>query len=64
MAKSSMKLKRSRPAKVSLRAYTAAASAAAPVLAGTACRVCFRELAYKGEIRREEGFLVISQRPG
>ena len=37
MAKLSMKLKQQRPAKVSTRAYTR-------------CRICFRELAYKGQI--------------
>ena len=37
MAKLSMKLKQQRPAKFSTRAYTR-------------CRICFRELAYKGQI--------------
>ena len=37
MAKLSMKLKQQRPAKFSTRAYTP-------------CRICFRELAYKGQI--------------
>ena len=37
MAKTSMKIKQQRPAKYSTRAYTR-------------CRICFREMAYKGEI--------------
>ena len=37
MAKTSMKLKHQREPKYSTRAYTR-------------CRICFRELAYKGEI--------------
>ena len=41
MAKLSMKLKQSRPAKFSTRAYLRKYGI---------CRICFRELAYKGEI--------------
>ena len=37
MAKTSMKIKQARPAKYSTRAYTR-------------CRICFRELAYAGQI--------------
>ena len=37
MAKTSMKIKQQRPAKFSTRAYNR-------------CRICFRELAYKGQI--------------
>lgn len=52
MAKLSMKLKQSRPAKFSTRAYTRCriCGRPTPCCASTACAVCFRELAYKGEI--------------
>ncbi len=63
MAKLSMKLKQSRPAKFSTRAYTRCRICGRPhsvLRKYGVCRVCFRELAYKGEITgREEGFLVI-----
>ena len=47
MAKLSMKLKQSRPAKFSTRAYGRPHSVLRKY---GVCRVCFRELAYKGEI--------------
>ena len=51
MAKLSMKLKQSRPAKFSTRAYTRCRGRPHSVLRKYGvCRVCFRELAYKGEI--------------
>ena len=53
MAKLSMKLKQARPAKFSTRAYTRCRICGRPhsVLRKYGiCRVCFRELAYKGEI--------------
>ena len=63
MAKLSMKLKQSRPAKFSTRAYTRCRICGRPhsvLRKYGVCRVCFRELAYKGEIPgRQEGFLVI-----
>jgi len=49
MAKLSMKLKQSRPAKFSTRAYTRCRPHSVLRKYGV-CRVCFRELAYKGEI--------------
>ena len=53
MAKLSMKLKQSRPAKFSTRAYTRCRICGRPhsvLRKYGVCRVCFRELAYKGEI--------------
>ena len=53
MAKLSMKLKQQRPAKFSTREYTRCKICVRPhsVLRKYGiCRVCFRELAYKGEI--------------
>lgn len=53
MAKLSMKLKQAREPKFSTRGLTpAAASAAGPLGLRKygVCRICFRELAYKGEI--------------
>ena len=53
MAKLSMKLKQSRPAKFSTRAYTRCRICGRPLRAAQVRRVpvvCFRELAYKGEI--------------
>ena len=53
MAKLSMKLKQARPAKFSTRAYTRCRICGRPhsVLRKCGiCRVCFRELACKGEI--------------
>ena len=53
MAKLSMKLKQQRPAKFSTREYTRCKICGRPhsVLRKYGiCRVCFRELAYKGEI--------------
>ena len=40
MAKTSMKVKQARPAKFSTQAYSRC----------RICRICFRELAYKGQI--------------
>ena len=44
MAKTSMKIKQARPAKFSTRKYNRCK------LCGRPHRICFRELAYKGEI--------------
>ena len=52
MAKLSMKLKQSRPAKFSTRAYTRCRICGRPhsvLRKYGVCRVCFRELAYKGD---------------
>ena len=46
MAKLSMKLKQQRPAKFSTRAYTRCRICRKYGV----CRICFRELAYKGQI--------------
>ena len=53
MAKLSMKLKQARRAKGSPRAYTRCRMGGRPhwvLRKYGVCRVCFRELAYKGEI--------------
>ena len=53
MAKLSMKLKQSRPAKFSTRAYTRCRICGRPhsvLRKYGVCRICFRELAYKGQI--------------
>ena len=53
MAKTSQKVRQSRPAKFSTREYTRCERCGRPhsVLSKYGvCRVCFRELAYKGEI--------------
>lgn len=53
MAKKAMKLKQQRPAKYSTRAYTRCSICGRPhsVLRKFGiCRICFRELASKGEI--------------
>lgn len=53
MAKKSMILKQQRPAKFSTRAYTRCKICGRPhsVLRNYGiCRICFRELAYKGQI--------------
>ena len=53
MAKTSMKLKQQRPAKFSTRAYTRCQICGRPhsvLRKYGVCRICFRELAYKGEI--------------
>ena len=53
MAKTSLKVKASRPAKYSTRAYTRRSICGRPhsVLRKYGiCRVCLRELAYKGQI--------------
>ena len=53
MAKTSLKVKAARPAKFSSRAYTRCERCGRPhsVLRKYGiCRICFRELAYKGEI--------------
>lgn len=52
MAKTSMKIKQARPAKFSTSSTTAASCAVVPTpISGNhgVCRICFRELAYKGE---------------
>ena len=53
MAKLSMKLKQARPAKYSTRAYNRCKLCGRPHANQRdygICRICFRELAYKGEI--------------
>ncbi len=53
MAKTSLKIKAARPAKFSTRAYTRCNICGRPhsVLRKYGiCRICFRELAYKGQI--------------
>ncbi|MCQ2799593.1 MAG: type Z 30S ribosomal protein S14 [Bacilli bacterium] len=53
MAKTSLKVKASRPAKFSTRAYTRCQKCGRPhgVLRKFGlCRICLREMAYKGEI--------------
>ena len=53
MAKKSMKIRQARPAKFSTREYTRCRICGRPhsVLKKYGiCRICFRELAYKGEI--------------
>jgi small subunit ribosomal protein S14 len=53
MAKKSMKVKASRPAKFSSREYTRCERCGRPHAVYKKfklCRVCFRELAYKGQI--------------
>ena len=53
MAKTSLKIKQSRPPKFSTRAYTRCTICGRPhaVLRKYGiCRICFRELAYKGQI--------------
>ena len=53
MAKLSMKLKQARPAKYSTRAYNRCKICGRPhayLRDCGVCRICFRELAYKGEI--------------
>ena len=53
MAKTSMKLKQERPAKFSTRAYTRCQICGRPhsvLRKYGVCRICFRELANKGEI--------------
>ena len=54
MAKTSMKIRQARPAKFSTRAYTRCRLCGRPhsVLRRYGiCRICFRELAYKGQIK-------------
>ena len=53
MAKTSQKIRQSRPAKFSTRAYTRCSLCGRPhsvLRRYGVCRVCFRELAYKGQI--------------
>ena len=53
MAKTSQKVRQSRPAKFSTRAYTRCERCGRPhsVLSKyKLCHICFRELAYKGQI--------------
>lgn len=53
MAKTSLKVKQSRPAKYSTREYTRCQRCGRPhsvLRKYGVCRICFRELAYKGEI--------------
>ncbi|MBR3310777.1 MAG: type Z 30S ribosomal protein S14 [Solobacterium sp.] len=53
MAKTSQKIRNSRPAKFSTRAYTRCERCGRPhsvLRKYKVCRICFRELAYKGQI--------------
>ena len=53
MAKTSLKVKQSRPAKYSTREYTHCERCGRPhsvLRKYKVCRICFRELAYKGQI--------------
>lgn len=53
MAKKSLKVKQARPAKFSTRAYSRCNICGRPhsvLRKYGVCRICFRELAYKGEI--------------
>ena len=53
MAKTSLKVKQSRPAKFSTREYTRCeicGRSHSVLRKYKVCRICFRELAYKGEI--------------
>ena len=53
MAKTSMKIKQQRTPKFSTRAYTRCPHLRSPALCLEEiriCRICFRELAYKGQI--------------
>ena len=52
MAKTSLKVKQSRPAKFSTREYTRCERCGrhSVLRKYKVCRICFRELAYKGEI--------------
>ena len=54
MAKTSMKVKQQRPQKYKVREYTRCERCGRPhsvIRKFKLCRICFRELAYKGEIR-------------
>ena len=53
MAKTSLKMKQKRPPKFSTRAYTRCTICGRPhavLRKYRICRICFRELAYKGQI--------------
>lgn len=53
MAKTSMKVKQSRPQKFKVREYTRCEKCGRPhavIRKFKLCRICFRELAYKGQI--------------
>jgi len=53
MAKKSLKVKAARPAKFSSRAYTRCVRCGRPhsvIRKFGLCRICFRELAYKGQV--------------
>ena len=53
MAKTSQKVRQARPAKFSTRAYTRCERCGRPhsvLRKYNVCRICFRELAYKGQI--------------
>ncbi len=53
MAKTSMKVKQQRPQKYKVREYTRCERCGRPhavIKKFMLCRICFRELAYKGEI--------------
>ena len=53
MAKTSLKVKQSRPQKFAVREYTRCSRCGRPhsvLRKYKVCRICFRELAYKGEI--------------
>ena len=50
MAKTSMKVKQQRPQKYKVREYTRCGRPHSVIRKFKLCRICFRELAYKGEI--------------
>lgn len=53
MAKTSLKIKQQRPAKFSTQAYTRCTRCGRPhsvIKKFGICRICFRELAYKGQL--------------
>lgn len=64
MAKTSMKVKQQRPQKYKVREYTRCERCGRPhsvIRKFKLCRICFRELAYKGEIRCKKSKLVIDK---
>ena len=50
MAKTSMKVKQQRPQKYKVREYERCGRPHSVIRKFKLCRICFRELAYKGEI--------------
>ena len=67
MAKTSMKIKQQRPAKYSSREYNRCKICGRPhayLRKFGICRICFRELAYKGEIPGREKSQLVSKSKG